>query len=346
MVDVAVVGAAGYTGVEAVRWTLAHPRFELACITSAADAGRPLSQLYPGLVGAVDFAFIAPDADAIAEKASVAFLAVPHTAAMELVPRLLERGVTVLDMSADFRLTDSDIYEQWYGVAHTAANLLGEAVYGLPEVDRSRLPGARLIAVPGCYPTATTLAALPALEAGITTGSRVVVDAKSGVSGAGRSFSATTHYVAVTESISAYQVGTHRHTPEMEQTLSAIAGRELGVIFVPHLVPMSRGLLATVYLDLADPMTTAEAVALYRARFATEPFVHVHDAGVMPSTGEVRGTNRAHIGVAIDERTRTLVATCAIDNLGKGSASQAMQCANAVFGYAETEGLERPGAVV
>ncbi len=346
MTDVAVVGAAGYAGAEAVRWTLAHPQFHLACITSAADAGRPLSQLYPSFAGMTDLAFTAPDVDAIAGQASVAFLAVPHTAALELVPRLLERGVTVLDMSADFRLTDAAVYEQWYGVPHSAPELLPEAVYGLPELDRSRLAGARLVACPGCYPTATTLAALPALEAGVTRGSRVVVDAKSGVSGAGRSLSAATHYVAAAESIKAYQPGTHRHTPEMEQSLSSIAGRDLRVMFVPHLVPMSRGLLATVYLDLADPMTTAEAVALYRDRFAGEPFVHVHDAGVMPSTGEVRGTNRAHIGVAVDQRTSTLVATCAIDNLGKGSAGQAMQCANAVFGHAETLGLERPGAIV
>lgn len=346
MTDVAVVGAAGYAGAEAVRWTLAHPVFRLACVTSAADAGRPLSELYPGFAGATDLVFSEPDVDAIAQQASVAFLAVPHTAALELVPRLHARGVTVLDMSADFRLTDAAVYEQWYGVSHSAPELLADAVYGLPELDRTRLPGARLVACPGCYPTATTLAALPALEAGVTTGSRVIVDAKSGVSGAGRSLSATTHYVAVTESIKAYQAGTHRHTPEMEQSLSGIAGRDLSVMFVPHLVPMSRGLLSTVYLDLADPMTTAEAVALYQARFADEPFIHVHDVGVMPSTGEVRGTNRAHIGVAVDQRTATLVATCAIDNLGKGSASQAMQCANAIFGHAETLGLERPGAIV
>jgi len=344
--NVAVVGAAGYAGVEAVRWTLAHPQFRLACVTSAADAGRPLSQLYPGFAGSTDLVLAEPDVDAIAEQASVAFLAVPHTAALGLVPLLLERGVTVLDMSADFRLSDPAVYEQWYGVAHTAPDLLTEAVYGLPELGRERLHGARLVACPGCYPTATTLAALPAPDAGVTTGSRVVVDAKSGGSGAGRSLSAGTHYVEVTESVKAYQAGTHRHTPEMEQALSGIAGRELGVMFVPHLVPMSRGLLATVYLDLADPMTTAEAVALYKQRFADEPFVHVHDEGVMPSTGEVRGTNRAHVGVAVDQRTGTLVATCAIDNLGKGSAGQAMQCANAVFGHAETLGLERSAAIV
>jgi N-acetyl-gamma-glutamyl-phosphate reductase len=319
---------------------------ELACVTSAADAGKSLTGLYPGLAGATDLAFVAPDADDIASKAQLAFLAVPHTAAMALVPQLLERGVTVLDMSADFRLTDAAVYEQWYGVSHTASDLLGEAVYGLPELDRSRLVGARLVACPGCYPTATTLAALPALEAGIATGSRVVVDAKSGVSGAGRSLSANTHYVAVTESLKAYSAGTHRHTPEMEQALSGAAGRPISVMFVPHLVPMSRGLLSTVYLDVASGFTTAEAIDLYRTRFAAEPFIHVHDAGVMPSTGEVRGTNRAHIGVTVDERTGTLVATCAIDNLGKGSAGQAMQCANAVLGYAETEGLERPGALV
>jgi N-acetyl-gamma-glutamyl-phosphate reductase len=248
--------------------------------------------------------------------------------------------LTVIDLSADYRLVDPDVYALWYGTDHTSPDLLGEAVFGLPELDRTRLAGARLVACPGCYPTATTLAALPALESGVAVGTRVVVDAKSGVSGAGRGASAATHFVTVNDSIAPYKVGgAHRHTPEIEQALTAAAGREISVIFTPHLVPMSRGLLSTVYLDVDDGFTSAEAVELYSARFHREPFVHVHDAGTMPSTAEVRGSNRAAIGVAVDERTNTLVAACAIDNLGKGAAGQAIQCLNAVLGYPETVGF-------
>ncbi|HEY5540089.1 MAG TPA: N-acetyl-gamma-glutamyl-phosphate reductase [Coriobacteriia bacterium] len=347
MVDVAVVGAAGYAGIEAVRLVLGHPRLRLTLATSAADAGKPISAVYPALAGATDLAFVEPSAHAVAAAAQVALLAVPHTAAIELAVPLLVAGVTVIDLSADFRLADAAVYEQWYGVAHGAPELLPEAVYGLPELDRSRLPGSRLVACPGCYPTATALAAAPALEAQVASNARIVVDAKSGVSGAGRSLAAGTHYVAANESVRAYKAGgEHRHTPEIEQTLSRAAGRAISVIFTPHLVPMSRGLLSTVYLDVPDGFTTADAVALYAARYATEPFVYVHPAGSQPSTAEVAGSNRAAIGVVVDERTNTLVATCAIDNLVKGAAGQAVQCLNAVLGYPETTGFERPAPVV
>jgi N-acetyl-gamma-glutamyl-phosphate reductase len=257
--------------------------------------------------------------------------------------------VTVIDLSADFRLKDAATYEAWYGATHHAAGLLGEAVYGLPELmDRSELAGARLVACPGCYPTATALAAAPALTSGVATNSKIVVDAKSGVSGAGRSLSATSHYVAADESVAAYKVGgQHRHTPEIEQTLTEVAGRTIQVVFTPHLVPMSRGLLSTVYLDVPSGFTTADAIELYSAKYAGEPFVYVHtEPGAMPATAHVRGSNRAAIGVAVDERTSTLVATCAIDNLLKGAAGQAIQCLNAVLGYPETEGFERPAPVV
>jgi N-acetyl-gamma-glutamyl-phosphate reductase len=347
MVNVAVVGAAGYAGIEAVRLVLGHPRLRLALATSTADAGKSIASVYPALAGATDLAFVEPSPEAIAEVAQVAMLAVPHTAAIELAVPLLDAGVTVVDLSADFRLLDPAVYEQWYGVVHGARHLLPEAVYGLPELDRSRLADARLVACPGCYPTATALAAAPALAAGVSASDRLIVDAKSGVSGAGRSLSATAHFVSADESTSAYKVGgQHRHTPEIEQTLSRVAGRDIGVVFTPHLVPMSRGLLSTVYIDVESGFTTADAVALYAEHYAAEPFVHVHPAGSMPSTREVSGSNRAAIGVAVDERRGVLVATCAIDNLVKGAAGQAVQCLNAVLGYAETEGFERPGAVV
>jgi N-acetyl-gamma-glutamyl-phosphate reductase len=347
MTRVAVVGAAGYSGIEAVRLVLGHPRLELTVATSSADEGKALSAVYPALAGATDLTFSDVDVAAIAEKADVALLAVPHTASMAIAPELLDHGLTVIDLSADYRLSDPLVYQKWYDAEHTSPELLDEAVFGLPELSRAGLEGARLVACPGCYPTATTLAALPALESGIAAGPRAIVDAKSGVSGAGRSATSGTHFVTVDESLAPYKAGgTHRHTPEIEQALSVAASRPMSVVFTPHLVPMARGLLSTVYLDVEDGFTTEEAVELYRGRFHKEPFVHVHDGGVMPSTGEVRGSNRASIGVAVDPRTNVLVAACAIDNLGKGAAGQAVQCLNAVLGYPETEGFERPGPVV
>lgn len=346
MTRVAVVGAAGYAGVEAARWVLGHPGLTLTCVTSSADAGRRLGELYPALAPHTDIRFSPHDVATVADAADVALLAVPHTAAIAMVPGLLESGLRVVDMSADFRLADASIYEDWYGVAHEAADLLGEAVYGLPELDRTGLADARLVAAPGCYPTATALAAIPALEAGIVADGAVFVDAKSGVSGAGRALSDSTHFCAVDEAFTAYKVATHRHTPEIEQSLERAAGRAVPVTFVPHLVPMKRGILATVYMKLADPLDTDQALDIYGARYAAEPFVRVCEAGTTPSTAHVAGTNMASVGVVADHRTGTLVAICAIDNLGKGAAGQAVQCLNAMLGLPETDGLLVPGAVV
>ena len=348
MIDVAIVGAAGYAGVEAARLVLGHPQMRLVEVTSTADAGVRLDRLYPALSGQTDLVLVEPDIERIASRARLAFLGVPHTAALELAGSLLDRGVRVIDASADFRLKDPAVYEEWYGVTHTAPDLLDQAVYGLPELDRDALRGAGLVACPGCYPTASILAALPALESGIAEPDHVVIDAKSGVSGAGSSASSGTHFSTVNESVSPYKVARHRHTPEIEQALSRIAASEVHVTFTPHLVPMTRGLLATVYLRLSEgqPLTTEEAVELYRTRYDAEPFVSVHPAGVMPSTREVNGSNRAHIGVAVDSRTGTLIAACAIDNLVKGTSGQAIQCANLVLGFAETEGLMTPTPVV
>ena len=349
MIDVAVVGAAGYAGIEAVRLVLGHPGMQLTVATSGQEAGRDVAAVYPALSGLTDITFTDPDVESIADAAQLALLAVPHTVAMALAPALLDRGVTVVDASADFRLKDAAVYEAWYGTAHTAPELLAGAIYGLPEMDRSGFLGASLVAAPGCYPTASILASLPALELGIADPALVIVDAKSGVSGAGRSATPGTHFPTVNESVAPYKVASHRHTPEIEQALSLVAGRGVRVVFTPHLVPATRGLLATVYLELASDardLTTAEAVGLYRERYALEPFVSVHGAGSMPTTHEVSGTNRAHIGVAVDGRAGVLVAACAIDNLVKGTSGQAVQCANLVFGLAETEGLTLPVPVV
>ncbi len=345
MIRVAVVGGAGYTGIELVRILLDHPEFEVVAVTSAADAGRAVDDLYPALSGC-GLVFEEPDVPGLACSVDVAFLAVPHTAALDLVPRFLDSGAKVFDLSADFRLKDRTVYEAWYETTHTAPHLLSEAVYGLPELGRDSLRGAKLVACPGCYPTATILAAAPAIEAGLALPDRIVVDAKSGVSGAGRSLTAATHYASVNEAVSPYKVGSHRHTPEIVQALSEIAGSPVRVAFAPHLVPMTRGLLSTVYLEATSGLTARDAVEAYHNRYSGEPFITVHPEGRMPSTREVAGTNRAHIGVAVDEAAGTLVIACAIDNLVKGSGGQAIQCANIALGLDETAGLMTRGPVV
>lgn len=351
-----VVGATGFAGIEAVRLILAHPALELVMATDRKEAGTPISAVYPSLAGVCDLELSLPDADAIAAVADVAFLAVPHTASLALTPALLERGVTVIDLSADYRLTDPAVYEAWYETPHTSPELLSQTVYGLPELNREGLLAlaarraageAVLVAVPGCYPTATALAAVPALEAGLATGDLVISDAISGVSGAGRTPSARTHFCHANESVEAYGVAHHRHTPEIEQTLSLAAGREVSVVFTPHLAPLTRGLLATVYLTAADGVTAADVQAAYERRYAGEALVTALPAGQMPATSSVFGTARAQVGVALDDRRcRTIIASCAIDNLGKGAAAQAVQCANLVLGLPETEGISSPAPLV
>ena len=351
-----VVGATGYAGIEVCRLVLSHPALELVMVTDRKEAGTRLDALYPSMAGACDLVLVRPDAEAIAAAADVAFLAVPHTASLALTPKLLELGVTVLDLSADYRLHDASVYEAWYATPHTSPELLKETVYGLPELNRSGLAAlaqrrprgeAVLVAVPGCYPTATALAAAPALEQGLATGDLVIADAISGVSGAGRGCNARTHFCHANESVEAYGVAKHRHTPEIEQTLSEVAGREMSVVFTPHLAPLTRGLLSTVYLEAAPGVTSADVQAAYERAYANEPLVTALPAGQMPATSSVFGTARAQVGVALDDRRRrTIIASCAIDNLGKGAAAQAIQCANAVLGLPETAGLLAPAPLV
>ncbi|MGI6032072.1 MAG: N-acetyl-gamma-glutamyl-phosphate reductase [Coriobacteriales bacterium] len=339
MVKVAVVGAAGYAGVEAVRLLLAHPDFELTCITSSSDEGKPISELYPALSGITDLVFDAHDIDIIASKAELAFLAVPHTASLAMTPKLLERGLTVIDLSADYRIKDPKVYEKWYGVEHTSPDLLGQAVYGLPELNREKLVASpALVACPGCYPTATALATIPAIEAGLLGGGTVIASALSGVSGAGRKASAKTHFCNADESVGLYGLP-HRHSPEIAQTLAQVAGHEVDLVFAPHLVPMVRGLLSTVYIPLARKVSCEEVHEIYAERYEGEPFVSVRPAGQMPQTAWVEGSNRAQVGVMPAPDAPVLIASCAIDNLVKGAAGQAIQAANLVCGFPEVSGL-------
>lgn len=344
---VGVVGAAGYAGAELVRLLVAHPEFDLVAITSNTDAGQPLSAVYPAFAGVSDLVFTAHDDPALAACDAV-FLAVPHTAAMAVVPGLLAAGVTVIDLSADYRLSDPAVYEAWYNAPHTSPELLATRAFGLPELFRGDIESAAarhaageavLVACAGCYPTATSLAAAPARRLGwCREGAPIVVDAVSGVTGAGKGANARTHFCSADGNLEAYGVCRHRHTPEIEQILDA-RGR---VVFTPHLAPLKRGLLSTVTLQLSEKagsLTDAEAVEAYRAFYADSALVRVLDAGQMPRTASVTGTCACQLGLAVDRRAGVLVVASAIDNLCKGAAGQAVQCANIVFGMDERRGL-------
>lgn len=354
MLRVGVVGATGYAGAETVRLVCGHPEMELVRATSGKEAGTRLDVIYPGLAGACSIELTAPDADDLTSVCDLVFLAVPHTGALALAPQLVGAGVAVVDLSADYRLSDPAVYEAWYA-PHTSKELLAQAVYCIPELNRadlqvlaradSRTP--RLVANPGCYPTASTLAAAPVLAAGLLReGATVVVDAISGVSGAGKGCTARTHYCMADENLEAYGVGRHRHQPEIAQNFARLASCDVPVIFTPHLAPLKRGLLSTVYLPLVDGVGLEELRGLYEVSYGGERFVHLVPQGTQPRTGNVAGSNRAQVAVVLDERTNTAIATCAIDNLMKGAAGQAVQNANIVCGLDEAMGLDAPAPLI
>lgn len=343
-VRVAIVGATGYTGAELARLLVVHPHAEIVSLVGQSKAGQPVEAVLPSLAGILRGPIEAFDAARIAERADVAFCGLPHGASAPIVKELRARGLIVLDLSADFRLRDRATHEQWYG-AHHAPELMASAVYGLPELHREAIRGADLIAVPGCYPTATILPLAPLLAHDLIEDGPLIVDAKSGVSGAGRAPSERTHFAETTEGFRAYKIaGSHRHTPEIEQELARVCGRDVRVTFTPHLVPMTRGILTTSYVRPRRGVDAARCIAEARAMYEGSPSVFVHDAGVCPDTLWVRGSNRAHLAYALDERTGLLIAQGAIDNLGKGAAGQAVQCMNVRFGLAENEGLAMPAS--
>jgi N-acetyl-gamma-glutamyl-phosphate reductase len=340
MIRAAVAGATGYAGAELVRLLTGHPGVRLTMITSRQFAGQRFDRVFPSMSGRVDLVCEELNDDRICAAADVIFTALPHKLPMNVAPEILKRGRKMIDLSADFRFNAPEIYESVYQ-PHTSPGLLKESAYGLSEVYSAEIASARLVGNPGCYPTSLLLPLVPLIRAGMVDLDGIVVDSKSGVSGAGRSPSLTVHYCEVNESFKAYKVAVHRHAPEMEAVLSREARTPVQITFVPHLVPLSRGMLTTVYARPDGSLTAQKVKDCLTSFYAGRPFVRLRPPGAPPDTLHVRGTNYCDIGFVLDERTRRLILMSAIDNLGKGAAGQAVQNLNLMFGLEETAGLDQ-----
>ena len=344
MLKASIVRASGYSGGELVRLLSGHPSVELEILTASSQQGLRMEESFPSLRGFSEHTLVAADWQQLGEASDVVFLALPHGLSMEGAPRLLEAGAKVVDIGADFRLRDVALYREWYSLEHSAPELLEEAVYGLPELHREAIREARLVACAGCYPTAASLALMPLLRslsaAGAGVDGAIIVDAKSGVSGAGRAAGMGTHFGEVNENAKAYKLGRHRHMPEMEQTFTEL-GCDAAVFFSPHLIPMTRGILATCYASLSAPPSQADAQRMWQEAYEDCPFVRVLAEG-LPETKATLGSNFCDLAVIVDPDKHLVVAVAALDNLVKGAAGQAIQCMNLMFGLPEEEGLWQP----
>jgi N-acetyl-gamma-glutamyl-phosphate reductase len=339
MINVGIIGASGYTGAELARILCNHPEVQITAATSRQNAGRPLSEIFPSLRGNVDIICENLSVAELCEKADFFFTAVPHKTAMDLVPGLLDAGKKVVDLSADFRLRDVSVYEEWYQ-PHSSSQLLGEAVYGLPELYRNDIAGCRLVANPGCYPTSIILGLAPLLKACAIEVQSIIADSKSGTSGAGRAAQTGSLFCEVHDGFRPYKVGrAHRHTPEIEQELTALAGDVVRISFTPHLLPISRGILSTVYASLAPGFDRGKIDTLYRNHYQSEPFVRLLEEDLFPATQYVRGSNFCDISYKIDPVTNRIIVMSAIDNIVKGASGQAVQNMNLMHGFEETTGL-------
>lgn len=343
-VPVGIVGASGYGGVQLMRLLLAHPQVEVVYLGGEGSAGKAFAELYPHFTQATDLVIEPVDAAVIAQRCQAVFLSLPNGIACQLAPTLLAQGCKVLDLSADYRFNNLDTYRAWYGGDRNDVAVAETAVYGLPELYRDRIRGANLIGCPGCYPTASLLALAPVLKQGLVVPESVIIDAKSGTSGGGRQ--AKTHLLLAEadSSVAAYGVARHRHTPEIEQICRDLTGSEITVQFTPHLMPMVRGILATVYATLRDPgLVREDLLTIYRAVYRTSPWVKVLPGGTYPQTKWACGSNLCYIGIETDERTDRVIIMSAIDNLIKGQAGQAVQCLNLMMDWDETLGLPQLG---
>ncbi len=340
MINVAIIGASGYTGVELARILCNHPNIKLTAATSRQYAGKPLAEVFPSLRGKTELVCENLEPAQLCERADLFFTAVPHKTAMDLVPSLLAAGKKVVDLSADFRLRDVAVYEEWYQ-AHSSPELIHEAVYGLPELYREQIKRARLVANPGCYPTSIILGLAPLLKNNIIDPTTIIADSKSGTSGAGRGALVGSLFCEVADGFRAYKVGgTHRHTPEIEQEINALCNGSVKISFTPHLLPISRGIMSTVYASPVKECNLNDLTALYQKTYQDEPFVRILPAGSFPATQYVRGSNFCDISINHDLRTNRLIILSAIDNIVKGAAGQAIQNMNLMLGLQETTGLE------
>jgi N-acetyl-gamma-glutamyl-phosphate reductase len=341
MVRVGIVGATGYTGYELIRLLIGHPEVEISVLTSRKYAGDPISEVFPALRGRIGIQCRNPSMEEVAEESDFIFTAVPHKTAMEVVPQFHERGIRVVDLSADFRFRDHRVYERWYQ-PHACPELLKDTEYGLPELYRDRIKRARIVGNPGCYPTGALLPLIPLIKREVIKHEGIVIDSKSGVSGAGRELSLETQFSEVNEGLKAYKVFEHRHCPEIEQELSELAGHPLSVTFTPHLIPMSRGILTTIYCDLAQKEPTETLLKWVEDFYREEPFVRVSSLNKFPNTLDVRGSNFCDIGLKLDHQRGKLIAISAIDNLMKGASGQAIQNMNIMHNFPERMGLDGP----
>lgn len=343
-IKVGIIGGTGYTGVELLRLLVVHPNVDVTLITSRSEAGRPVSDLFPSLRGFTDIVFSKPDSAAF-KGCDVVFSATPNGIAMTHARELLEQGVRLIDLAADFRIKDVSVWEKWYGMQHACPELVAEAVYGLPEMNRVLVEKAQIVANPGCYPTATTLGFLPLIESNLVNVS-LIADTKSGVTGAGRGASVANLYSEVNDSFKAYAVGGHRHHPEISQNLSSVATEAVDLTFVPHLTPMLRGIHATLYADLIDQTQSIESLqALFEQKYQNEPFVDVMPLGAHPDTRSVKTSNMCRIAIHKAGGSGKLVVLSVIDNLTKGAAGQAVQNMNIMFSLSETTGLQNPAVL-
>lgn len=342
---IAIAGASGYAGAELVRLAAAHPYFDIAVVTSEKSAGQSVAAVFPSLTGVVQHTFEALAPEALAERADALFFALPHTKSQEPVALCMKAGKLVVDLSADYRLKNVAAYEQWYQTPHAHPALLQEAVYGLPELHRRAIAKAKLVASPGCYPTAAILQLAPLFAKGLVQLDSIVIDAKSGVSGAGRSPALPYHFPEAHESLEPYKIGKHRHIPEIEQELSGVMGTPgaVTIAFTPHLVPMNRGILSTAYCKLKTEIKLPELRALYREFYKGERFIRLYE-DIVPNPRYIKGSNFCDIGVYADQRAGWVVTVAAVDNLVKGAAGQAIQAMNLMMGIPEETGLTAPGS--
>lgn len=342
-VKVGIMGATGYTGAELVRILSRHEDVEIVALGTQSYGGQPIWEVYPHLYKYNRLICEEYSAGALPDEAEVLFVALPHGHAMPIAIECMRRGKKMIDLGADFRLADYLEYQQWYGVEHTARELLPEAVYGLPEIRRERIKDAKLVANPGCYPTSIILALAPLLKNGLIDTGSVIADSKSGVSGAGRGLALGAHFSEVNENFKAYSVAMHRHTPEIEQELSQLAEGKLTMSFTPHLLPITRGILSTVYAKLTTAFNDAYLLSLYQEYYRNEFFVRIMPEGVLPQTKWTTGSNHCDIGLTVDQRTGRVIVISAIDNLVKGAAGQAVQNMNIICGLPENRALTGPG---